>query len=446
MKRLFIFILTLCLFVTLVPATERLPEGYAELYPVEVTADAPVLMATVKSRLEGKSILFFGDSLLAGYGLEDYNTSWTVRIRDTYGMNIKTDARSGSTFATADKYGYTPGGCYQPYCERSVPPGNFDIIFVAGGGNDWYCEIPLGTDYTSRDPETFIGAINTVIDRLQTQSPDSLLLFSTSWFCDDYKNGLGLTPNDYNETLMEVCRRREVRCFEACDVTVTGIVHGNGMFIAENDIWHLNEQGHAHYLPIIAGWIEEQLPEETDRLYRDVAEDAWYAEAVTYVHEKALMNGTGDGKFSPDVETSRGMLVTILYRATGSPSVEGLTHPFTDVESGQYYSDALLWAYENEIVNGVSEDQFSPEGALTREQIATILHRMAGLPAAEADLSGFSDGETVSSFAVDAMAWAVEHGILQGSDTGELMPLANATRAQIATILMRYLEQYPIAA
>ena len=458
MKRLFILIVILCLFLTMVPASELLPEGYEELYPVELRVDAPQVYAAVESELEGKSILFFGDSLLASYGLDDYSTSWTVRLRDEYGMKIRTDARSGSTIASADEHERVPGGCWQPLCERSVPPGVYDIVFVAGSGNDWYCEIPLGKDYTSRNTKTLIGAINTVIDRLQAQCPDATLLFSTSWFCDDYKNGLGLTPNDYNEVLLEVCRRREIPCFEACDTELTGIVPGNGMFIAANDIWHMNEQGHAHYLPIIANWLEEQLPEvpkepeepkepeppDYVEPFKDVAKDSWYAEAVGYAYENGLMNGTGETEFSPDTDTNRAMLVTILYRASGSPSVEGLSHPFTDVEEGQYYSDALLWAYNHEIVNGTAEDRFSPNGVLTREQLATILHRMADLPEAGTDLSGFPDEEEISDFAAKAMAWAAEQGILQGNDLGALMPGGNASRAQIATILMRYLEIYPI--
>lgn len=452
--RLLICILTVCLLLTTVLAEELLPEGYRELYPVETTVEAPQLFSAVESALEGKSILFFGDSLLASYGLADYSASWTVRLKNEYGMKIKTDARSGSTIATADKQERVPGGSYQPFCLREVPPGTYDIIFVAGGGNDWYCEIPLGKDYSSRDTKTFIGAINTVIDNMQETCPDALLLFSTSWTCDDRKNGLGLTPDDYNEVLMEVCSRRGVPCFEACDAEVTGIVPGNGMFIAENDIWHLNEQGHAHYLPIIAAWIESQLAEdgggaeEPDYVvpFTDVAKDAWYAQAVSYAQEKGLMNGTGETVFSPDTDTNRAMLVTILYRASGSPSVEGLTHPFVDGEEGQYYSDALLWAYNNEIVNGISEDHFAPEGVLTREQLATILHRMAGLPAAEADLSSFPDAGKISAFAGDAMTWAVEQGILQGDNAGNLMPVGNASRAQIATILMRYLNQYPLTA
>lgn len=448
MKRLLIFILTLCLFLTIVPASELLPEGYEELYPVEVTAEAPVLLATVDSKLEGKSILFFGDSLLSSYGLEDYTDSWTIRLKNEYGMTIKTDARSGSTIASADTYERKPGGCWQPYCERGLPAGDFDIIFVAGGGNDWYCEIPLGSDLTSRNTKTFVGAINTVIDKLQADYPDSLILFSTSWYNVTNKNSLGLTPQDYNDAMRKVCAQRGIPCFNASDTSVTGIAAGNGMFIAESDFWHLNAQGHAHYLPIIAAWLESQLPEEVNYLepFRDVALDAWYADHVAYAYENGLILGTGETTFSPDGATNRAMLVTILYRASGKPSVEGLSHPFTDTEAGAYYSDALCWGYENSIIFGISEDRFDPEGTLTREQLAAILYRLAGKPQTQGDLSGFSDSAEVSPFAEAAMTWAVDQGILQGYDNGCLMPGSNATRAQLAAILRRYLALYPISA
>lgn len=434
--------------VSAVDFSDPMPEGYEELYPVETSAEAPVLYSSVESALSGKSILFYGDSLLAGYGLENYSDSWNAQLKTVYGMRVMNCAISGSTIAESDEYGYFPGGCYEPYVNRNLQQGAFDIVYVAGGGNDWYCEIPLGTDYFSRNTKTFIGAINTVIDKVQTEYPDALLLFSTSWSYDGKENGLGLTPNDYNNAMIEVCRQRGITCFEACNPNLSGVVPGNGMFLTGKDFWHLNAKGHAHYLPIIAGWLEDQLPEEPDYVgpFRDVAKAAWYAGAVEYVYKNGLMNGISETEFAPDTDTNRAMLVTILYRASGSPSVEGLSHPFTDTKEGEYYSDALLWAYTNQIVNGMGENLFAPSGTLTREQLATILYRMTGLPQAEADLTSFPDAEEISDYAKEAMAWAVEQGILQGSDTGELLPGGNATRAQIATILMRYLTIYPITA
>ena len=174
--------------------------------------------------------------------------------------------------------------------------------------------------------------------------------------------------------------------------------------------------------------------------FSDVKAGSWYHEAVDYALKAGLMNGMGDGKFDPDGSLTRAMLVTILYRAEGSPNVSGKANPFTDVKSGQWYTDAVIWAAHEGIVNGMTETTFAPNLKITREQIATILYRYAGSPKTDGSLDEFSDALTVSPYAIDAMTWAVEEGIINGMD-GKLAPKDNATRAQIATLLMRYLEK-----
>ena len=161
---------------------------------------------------------------------------------------------------------------------------------------------------------------------------------------------------------------------------------------------------------------------------------------MDYALKAGLMNGMGDGKFDPDGSLTRAMLVTILYRAEGSPNVSGEANPFTDVKSGQWYTDAVIWAAHEGIVNGMTETTFAPNLKITREQIATILYRYAGSPKTDGSLDEFSDALTVSPYAIDAMRWSVEEGIINGMD-GKLAPKDNATRAQIATLLMRYLEK-----
>ena len=174
--------------------------------------------------------------------------------------------------------------------------------------------------------------------------------------------------------------------------------------------------------------------------FSDVKAGSWYHEAVDYALKAGLMNGMGDGKFDPDGSLTRAMLVTILYRAEGSPNVSGEANPFTDVKSGQWYTDAVIWAAHEGIVNGMTETTFAPNLKITREQIATILYRYAGSPKTDGSLDEFSDALTVSPYAIDAMRWSVEEGIINGMD-GKLAPKDNATRAQIATLLMRYLEK-----
>ena len=175
----------------------------------------------------------------------------------------------------------------------------------------------------------------------------------------------------------------------------------------------------------------------------DVAEGDWFYDAVVYAYQNELMDGVGGNRFAPNSETTRAQLVTILYRLEGQPAVSG-DLPFTDVETGIWYTDAILWAAQNNIVNGVSDTEFAPGDDLTRQQLVTILYRYAEAKgydvSASADLSGYPDADQVQDYAQPAMAWAVAENIIQGMEDGTLKPAGNASRAQIATILMRFCE------
>ena len=176
--------------------------------------------------------------------------------------------------------------------------------------------------------------------------------------------------------------------------------------------------------------------------FTDVAEGDWFYDAVRYAYENGLMDGVGGNRFAPNSATTRAQLVTILYRLEGQPAVSG-DLPFTDVEAGTWYTDAILWAAQNNIVNGVSDTEFAPGDDLTRQQLVTILYRYAKAKgcdvSASADLSGYPDADQVQGYAQPTMAWAVAEGIVEGMD-GNLNPAGNASRAQIATILMRFCE------
>lgn len=184
---------------------------------------------------------------------------------------------------------------------------------------------------------------------------------------------------------------------------------------------------------------EEPAPAEP---FPDVDENDWFYDEVVYVYENGLMNGVENNQFAPNTATNRAMLATILYRLAGEPAVSG-DLPFTDVESGTWYTDAVLWAAQNGIVNGLGENTFAPMNTLTREQLVTMLYRYAEAEgydvSAAADLSGYPDAGKVQTYAQKAMSWAVAEGIVEGMD-GNLNPAGNATRAQIATILMRFCE------
>ena len=175
--------------------------------------------------------------------------------------------------------------------------------------------------------------------------------------------------------------------------------------------------------------------------YNDVKAGDWYANAVNYVTLTGLMNGTGDG-FSPNLAINRGMMVTVLYRMAGSPEVTA-ENPLTDVPADTWYTDAVIWASENGITAGTSETTFSPTNSLTREQLATFFYRFADFENPDpieitGDLTGFTDAGQVASYATDAMKWAIGEGLISGTTETTLSPKATATRAQVATILMRY--------
>ena len=176
--------------------------------------------------------------------------------------------------------------------------------------------------------------------------------------------------------------------------------------------------------------------------FTDVEENGWYHTGVDFMVKNGFMNGVADDAFDVDGNLTRAQLVTILYRIAGEPESTA-TNPFADVADGQWYTNAVIWAAENGIVKGVNTTTFAPNDQITREQIATILFRYAKAEKVEGKLAGFPDAGEVSDYAADAMAWAVEQGLINGISESDgktyLAPQETATRAQIAVILMRYL-------
>lgn len=178
--------------------------------------------------------------------------------------------------------------------------------------------------------------------------------------------------------------------------------------------------------------------------FADVRPSDWYHDAVNYVCEAGLMNGTSNTTFSPDDTTSRGMIVTILYRLAGSPDMpeSNWGYPYVDVDAAAYYSTPVYWARINDLVTGYSDDQFGPDDAITREQLTAMLYRYADYLGLDTDTGfipdkyyDFSDYQSVSRYAANAMSWCVNKGIVSGSD-GKLNPQETATRAEVATMLM----------
>ena len=175
--------------------------------------------------------------------------------------------------------------------------------------------------------------------------------------------------------------------------------------------------------------------------FTDVTEKDWFAPAARLAYAHFLMDGTAPGLFAPELSMSRAMLVTVLWRYEGAP--EAGENSFADVPDGAWYTGAVAWAAAEGVVNGVGENKFDPDGNITREQMAAILYRYCAAKdiaaAADGDLTAFPDGDQVSAWAKEAVQWTVAEEIIGGSD-GSLLPRGNATRAQVATMLMRFIE------
>ena len=190
---------------------------------------------------------------------------------------------------------------------------------------------------------------------------------------------------------------------------------------------------------VYAGWVSLELP------FWDVRPEDWFYADVRYVYEAGLMNGTAEGLFSPDLFTSRAMIVTVLWRLSGSPVVNYYM-PFADVDQAAWYAEAVRWAASCGIVAGYDNGNFGPNDPITREQLAAILYRCAAYRqedtsiGADTNILSFTDAASVSEYAVPALQWACGAGILQGAD-GALLPTHPATRAQTAAILHRFCQQ-----
>lgn len=176
--------------------------------------------------------------------------------------------------------------------------------------------------------------------------------------------------------------------------------------------------------------------------FNDVSESEWFYEAVKYVYDKGMMNGVSDTAFAPYSNLTRGMIAQVLYNLEGKPAVSGSA--YTDVAADQWYNDAVNWAAQKGIVTGYGDGTFGPMDNITREQMAAILYRYAQYKgydvSAKGDLTAFTDGNTVSDWAKDAMSWAVGTALFNGKGDGILDPTTTATRAEVAKILMTYCE------
>ena len=184
---------------------------------------------------------------------------------------------------------------------------------------------------------------------------------------------------------------------------------------------------------------------DTDQIillpFYDISENAWYYDAVKYIYENGMMQGISDTEFAPNLSMNRAMIVTVLHRLENTPETT-ITNQFLDVESNQWYTEAVQWAFENDIVNGYSSDKFAPMDNVTREQLAVILYNYTNYKGGNTDIVGnltvFKDADDISDWSKNAISWAVGSGLLSGKGNGILDPKGTATRAEVAQIFMNY--------
>ena len=196
--------------------------------------------------------------------------------------------------------------------------------------------------------------------------------------------------------------------------------------------------------PITPG-VDNKKPASKPKVklpFTDVSTSDWFYDDIAFVYENGLFSGTDSRSFSPNASMTRAMLVTVLYRLEGEPTVTGRSS-FTDVRSGAYYEKSVIWAAANGIVTGTDSTSFSPDAKVTREQLAAILYRYAQYRKLDTDasakLNSFTDADSVSAYASEALGWAVSESLINGA-SGKLMPKGDATRAQVAAILHRFVK------
>lgn len=224
-------------------------------------------MAVEDTALKGKSILFFGDSLTAGYGLEDQKDSWCSQLETVFGMKVTNASISGSTVcAGLTWYEDEWHQGVDPMSRREIPGGKFDIILVESGGNDWYNNLPLGSVWDQSDM-TFCGGLRTTLQRLKKAHPEAAIVFMSAWEDNCGPNWFRHNLGDYTNAAIRICDEMGVKWFPAFDAFISGIHTNDPTFrelfcLDETDRWHLNPAGHRLFLPVIASWLRWEIYDE----------------------------------------------------------------------------------------------------------------------------------------------------------------------------------------
>lgn len=219
-------------------------------------------------QLRGLRVLFLGDSQFCGYSEEEHDDLWTTRLETEYGLQVENCSATGSTMTNGLFDGYVFQGRFDPICLREIPAGDYDVIFVCGGYNDWLLNEPLGNPQ-SRDVHTFSGALNMLFDRLEQQYPEAAVVYMTAFASEGKLDATARTTADYTRAAIDVCASRAVSCLmawdpEACGIYAADPVFRERFFLTRGDSWHLNRAGHELFLPVVGQFLLDVLEDETD--------------------------------------------------------------------------------------------------------------------------------------------------------------------------------------
>lgn len=300
-----------------------------------------------------------------------------------------------------------------------------------------------GTDFEKQG--VFVNGQELVITAVQKGGIYLWGKCAEGWICLSYTNFDQVTSGGevIATGIVTGTDKVNVRGGAGTDYPIVGSLHeGDRVTITQqkkvaNGTWGLTELGWVsmYYIKVIDG----------TQPFDDVHETDWFRQPVLDLYNAGLVNGVSENPplYGPEQSTNRGMMITMIWRMMGSPEPAG-TCKFTDVAAGSYYGKAVTWGAENGVVNGVSDSQYAPDASITREQFATMLYRLYGSPAVSTDLAAFPDSGSISGFAQSALAWAVGAGILNGkpdaAGVNHLLPQDQATRAETAAMLQRYMK------
>jgi len=326
--------------------------------------------------------------------------------------------------------------------------GNYqagDILRVTGTTDFYQGEIELQvTEIEIIGHSNEVNFLNITAAQLNDRSVEGMLV-SLSGTVTEIIMANGLVESIYVKDEKGDIARVFIDGYITPTKTIENLVVGSKIMArglaSYDDTYAIAHDSYARIRVRDRGEIFAEAPEEIELPFTDVPENAWFEKAVEYVYRNRLLLGTSETTFEPETKLNRAMLITILYRMAGSPVVEANTQ-FTDVPQGQWFTEAVAWGIENGLVKGISETEFGPYLPATREQTVTFLYRYAQLMGCdmevETDLSSFTDANAISDYALEAMRWAIGNGLVVGMDKNLLVPQGTTTRAQAATLIMRF--------